>query len=165
MSIRSVVCVALLACACQATTATPPPSQVAAGPGAATAPPYGTIATAGRLAAGASLPEFDVPCQATFYVGPFAFNTDPETVRVVTIARSPAGVQVCGLQASWVSGADAFDSVAGVGCPEGSNEAESEQTHTYAPGRGESGTNPIYLKFERRDPAGCAPLRLGIARR
>lgn len=133
-------------------------------PGAA-ALPYGTIATAARLAAGASLPELDVPCQATFYVGPFAFSTDPETVRVVTVARSPSGVQVCGLQASWVSGADAFDSVAGVGCPEGSNEVESEQTHTHAPGRGESGVNPIYLKFERREPAGCAPLRLGIARR
>ncbi len=162
MSLRSLVCVALLACACQATTP-PPPS--ATGLTAAAAPAHGTIASASPLAAGASLPEMDVPCEATFYVGPFSFTRDPETVRVVTIARSPAGVQVCGLQANWVSSADAVDNVAGVGCPEGSNEAESEQAHTYAPGRGESGTNPVYLKFERHDVAGCAPLRLGIARR
>lgn len=162
MSRRSLVCVALLACACQATTP-PPPS--ATGATVAMAPAHGTVASAAPLAAGASLPEMDVPCEATFYVGPFAFTSDPETVRVVTIARSPAGVQVCGLQANWVSSADAVDNVAGVGCPEGSNEAESEQTHTYAPGRGESGINPVYLRFERHDAAGCAPLRLGIARR
>jgi hypothetical protein len=162
MSLRSSVCVALLACACKATT--PPPPR-ATGSTAATAPAHGTVASASPLAAGASLPEMDVPCESTFYVGPFSFSSDPETVRLVTVARSPSGVQVCGLQANWVSGADAVDGPAGVGCPEGSNAAEAEQTHTYAPGRGESGTNPVYLRFERHDAAGCAPLRLGIARR
>ena len=162
MSLRSLVCVALLACACQATSS-PPPS--ATGSTVAMAPAHGTAASASPLAAGASLPEMDVPCEATFYVGPFAFTSDPETVRLVTIARSPSGVQVCGVQANWVSRADAIDNVASVGCPEGSNEVESELTHTYAPGRGESGTNSVYLRFERHEPAGCAPLRLGIARR
>jgi hypothetical protein len=154
-------CSILLLTACQATT----PISPSSGGGPSEAPAHGTIASARPIAAGQSLPEMEVPCEATFYVGPFTFAADGDTARTTTTVRSPTGVQVCGLQASWVSGADAFDEVAGTGCAETASPVEMQQTHTYSPGNGGSGNNPVYLKFERHEPTGCAALRLGVARR
>ena len=161
MSLRSIASLSfcLVVAACQATAPAQSPS------GGAAEPMRGSIATARPLGAGLSLPEMDVPCEATFYVGPFTFAADGDAARTVTTVRSPTGAQVCGLQASWVSGTDTFDETAGVGCAQGASPVEMQQTHTYSPGNGGSGVNPAYLKFERHDPAGCAPLRLGVARR
>ena len=102
MSLRSIVSLSfcLVVAACQATAPAQSPS------GGAAEPMRGSIATARPLGAGLSLPEMDVPCEATFYVGPFTFAADGDAARTVTTLRSPGGAQVCGLQASWVSGTD-----------------------------------------------------------
>jgi len=162
MTLRTIVASAFFAAACHTTTAptTPPTTTPQGGAG----PLRGTIATAQRIAAGQTLAEMDVPCVATFCVGPFDFTADPQTARLVTTTSSPSGAQACGLHANWVTSADAAETVAGVGCPEGNTAAEMEQTHTHSPGNGGSGANPVYLKFDRADPADCAPLRLRIAR-
>lgn len=151
-----------LAVACQGTTAASnsPPQT-----GAGAAPARGSIAEARPLAAGQSLPEFDVPCESSFYVGPFRFTADPQTVGTRTTLRSTTAEQVCGLRAEWVDGTGTFASTAGVGCAEGDQAMLAEQTFTYSPGNGGSGANPVYLHLERHDPAGCPALRLTLAGR
>lgn len=165
MSPRHVLTLALALTACKSGAPAPTPTPTTPTTAGAVAPTQGSIATARPLAAGQSLPEMVVPCEAVFYVGPFPFSADPETVRTATTIRSPSGAQVCGLLANWVTSADAVDEVAGTGCVEGDATTETEQRHTYSPGNGGSGNTPVYLKFERHDPAGCAPLRFAIVRR
>lgn len=107
----------------------------------------------------------EIPCDARLYFGPFRFSSEGETVSLVSSIRSPSGVQVCSLSGEWVSARDEIDGTAGAGCAEGDATTDQEQTHTYAPGRGESGANPVYLRFQRHEPAGCPALTLSLVRR
>lgn len=141
--------------------ATPAPSPSSGG---ASAPTHGTLRDARALGRGAPS-AMTLGCRVHMYVGPFRLERSGESVRVASVARSMTGAQACGVQVTWVDAQDQFASTAGIGCPEGQATADAESVYEYSPANGGNGANPVYLRFVREDPEGCAPVGLTLTLR
>lgn len=164
MRARSILGV-LVFTACQSGASSPgAPPAASPSSGGESAPTQGTLRDARPLGRGAPS-AMTLGCRALMYVGPFRLERSGESVRVASVARSMTGAQACGVQVSWVDAQDQFASTAGVGCPEGAAPAETESVYEYSPANGGNGANPVYLRFVREDPEGCAPVGLNLTLR
>lgn len=140
---------------------TPPPAPAEPQPDHTTP----GLANARALPVGAEV-AIDVTCEGgPMYLGPFAFTQHGQSVSFTSWHTEDAQTCVGG---SWVDASGALVSVAGFGCADAGNRAESTNTFEYQPDNGGPNTTPVFLQLaftgDPTPPTTCPPSRVHVTR-
>lgn len=147
----------LAACSSAATTTSTMPTA---------APTNGSIATAIPIPPGGRV-DFVLPCdRSPIFFGPFAFQSEGETLAIDSSYRSDPGTQICG-GGGLVDGSGVQVTPAGLGCAEGAIPSAMALSYAFTPGAGGSSATPLFLELRVVDPApsGCVTSRGTLTRR